>query len=92
MHFQSLLPILAAVITSNNAAYIDYSQLGKNWPQAFPNSECGGDYQSPIDLKTDAPKISFEDDKYFKHYEDMDTTKINWLNEKFTTNIDLPKV
>lgn len=66
----------------------DYSEYGANWGKSF--SDCNGDYQSPINLQTAWPKTSYAADKFFKHYEDFDTSTISWKSGGYTTVIGLP--
>ena len=69
-------------------AAVDYAKHGSDWEQDMCKD---GDYQSPIDLKSDLANVYYEDDKFFKHYEDMDAThdaetyKTTWSADEFTT-------
>ena len=67
---------------------VDYAKHGADWKE----DQCkDGAYQSPIDLKDDFDNVYYEDDKFFKHYEDMDSAhdvteyKVTWLDNEFTT-------
>lgn len=71
---------------------VNYAQLGKDWPTDtdIKDNKCGGDYQSPIDLKTDLDKIKHADENFFKHYEDLSSNtfyqyKNTWLKDPYTT-------
>lgn len=69
----------------------DYTKHGDDWAV----DQCAGDYQSPIDLKTDFENTYYEDDKFFKHYEDLDTLhdgfeyKSTWMPNDFTVKVGL---
>lgn len=51
---------------------------------------CGGDHQSPINLRFDFEKASYKTDAIFKHYEDFTGAKIGWLGEKYSAKVNLP--
>ena len=71
---------------------IDYRWYGANWPALnIPNNDCGKSNQSPIDLSyTKFKNITNDADTFFKHYEDVEKTKIKWDNNKYSTYVDLP--
>ena len=57
---------------------------------------CGGDYQSPIDLKTDFKKIKHADESFFKHYEDLESDSTyefmnKWIADSYTTKLSFSK-
>ena len=86
------LTLLALLGGVSHAKVVNYMQLGDDWPadSSYTDNMCAGDYQSPINLKSDVEKVKFEDDNFFKHYEDLNSLeqsyqfKTTWLGDKFT--------
>jgi hypothetical protein len=66
----TLTALMGQLSTSSGAA-IDYTKMGENWPDT--DATCKGDFQSPIDLKSDFDKVDYANDNFFKHYENLDT-------------------
>jgi len=75
--------LLATSILAVQGKDVDYTKNGANWPDEYPG--CKKSNQSPIDLKKDVSKLKFKDDKYFKHYERVVNTKVEFL-KKYSTN------
>jgi len=75
--------LLATMATFTSAAPTDYRTLGANWGDTYPLCKTGS-YQSPIDLSTKAKKVPYKEDRFFKHYEDVETAKTSWLGPKYT--------
>merc|ERR1719443_848695 len=79
--------ILASTVALTNAADItDYATNGANWPKKYP--DCAGGTQSPIDLKTDAPKVDSTGD-FFKFYSNLYNRKVTWLLKTSTNYVDV---
>lgn len=68
----SYMALIGRVFSAGGA--VNYMQLGDDWPtdSTIDNNECAGDFQSPIDLRSNFTTVKYEDDKFFKHYEDLD--------------------
>jgi carbonic anhydrase len=88
------LTLLALFGHVSHAKVVNYMQLGDDWPTdtSYTDNMCAGEYQSPINLRSDFEEVKFEDDKFFKHYEDLETSSVftyqtNWLADKFTAQV-----
>lgn len=89
------LAVLALLNDMTMSAAVNYAKLGDDWPDdsSISDNKCGGDYQSPINLISSVETVSYQDDKFFKHYEDLEsnavfTYKTKWLGDKFTAQVD----
>ena len=67
------LPLVALFGRVSHAKVVNYMQLGDDWigDTSYTDNMCDGEYQSPINLMSNATRVDYADDKFFKHYEDL---------------------
>jgi len=81
------IKILAlALLTSTNAASVDYTSNGDNWGDSYEDCKTGT--QSPIDLKTDVSKVN-SDGELFKFYSNLASRKITYSADKSTNYVNV---
>merc|ERR1711935_431798 len=81
------IKILAlALLTSTNAASVDYTSNGDNWGDSFEDCKTGT--QSPIDLKTDVSKAN-SNGELFKFYSNLASRKITYNSDKATNYVNV---
>lgn len=69
-----------SVLIKGQALTFDYKKKGDDWPLLkYPNNNCGGTGQAPIDLSYKMPAVSIAEDELQKLYTNQrDDIHVAW--------------